>query len=146
MTMGRILFRRILHTAVSLWLGIVMPLLCVPDVTSDHDHGPHLALVEGTQPSAGVSHTDTTNSLDSHGLEEPERPTGKSGGAIDRFAYTTGFPAGGAEHQMLSLLGLLTLAAFLLLAPTLSGRARRRASPNAASMIPPRPWRPPCRA
>jgi hypothetical protein len=30
-----------LHGLLAVWLAVITPLLCVPGLTSDHDHGPH---------------------------------------------------------------------------------------------------------
>ncbi len=59
--MVQLLWRWVVHGAMVLWLGVAMPLLCVPGVSSDHDHGSHLVFadssLEHSHDHGGRSHS-----------------------------------------------------------------------------------------
>lgn len=60
--------RVVAHSTLALWLGVFVPLLCVPGVSSDHSHGIHWAWEEGA--------ADHTHSAAGSANETPPTPVG----------------------------------------------------------------------
>ena len=125
---------------VALWLGVAMPLLCVPGLTSDHDHGPHSIFAV---PDAEAGHQDDNGHTD-HVHAGSARRHHPSSGPIPpgRLTVTEPWPASYARVHTDEVRAAPPAAAAEAWPardwPALLGRDPNRSSANL-----PGPWHPP---
>jgi hypothetical protein len=133
--------RWIFHSVVALWLGVAMPLLCVPGISSNHDHGPHAFFSTPYRAEIVDAHADGHDhhhASQAPGLTYPTRLSLP----LTRLAYQRGFAEHGPESVLLSIAALLP--ALILFAPAaLTGWHLRRLRLLANLSTPLPPWRPP---
>lgn len=121
--MYRLIGRWGFYSFMVLWLGVAMPLLCVPGVSSNHSHGPHSVFERGP--------------IKQHeGLSAPITPL------VDRVISTPRQGGTGPETFFLNAVGLL-VAGILLAAPTMSGVLGKGTDRTPSRLLFWRLWRPP---
>jgi len=113
----------------ALWLGAATPLLCVPGLTSNHDHGAH-TVFEAPHTHAGDPVPSASDPM----------TLGETSNWIDRAS-----PGSGGANVLASMLdagAALPVAPSVAITPASPSRAGR--DPRAARTTRPRrPWRPP---
>ncbi len=60
-------WQRVIQGGLALWLGLLMPLLCIPNITSNHKHGIHWAW----QVLDDNTEQDHTSHTHAHSTKEP---------------------------------------------------------------------------
>lgn len=149
----------LLHGFFALWLGVAMPLLCIPGVSSNHTHGSHWVWTEPEEPRGNHPHEKGHSHRHTHGVEEEHAhghrhshepptpdpaPTNSAPSLRTRVSQPTltRAPGESAQWALANAVGLPTT--HLLLPWPLSQRTLDGipAAPPPAPLVL-RPWRPP---
>lgn len=123
---------RVVGAVVAFWLGAVVPLVCVPGLTSRHDHGSHVIFAAPGVHAHGHGRAH-------HGHRHRPAP-GDRWGDVGGAAEDTGQPATAA--RVFEIPADLPAAQGCEPTPTASPRSDAGRA-VAAAFDPPPPWHPP---
>lgn len=126
-----------INALTAVWLGLIMPLLCAPGWTSDHDHGLHLIFDVPQAPAHAHQHPR------GHSSRSPGQPRLPDSAPPARLAMTEPWSNNPPPHVHASDVGASLPAAALVAIPVPDVRDRDGRSLQRSSVNLPPPWHPP---